>query len=254
MCLWLQQKKKNPRIYNIRYKIILSKNTQTKFKIIYCKYFLKNKKKTLFRQWKEASSTRIPTYFSPYKPTQSIPNCSRRPYTSFSLSLSFLGTQRQKARRIVAARVCKRSVEASSHSRIERIRSRGWCKGCRSLRGIIHAISPQAAQWARHLDNKQRRHNYSIPPLRVVVGVEFRSFAPLHPFPSLIQLEPRIQEVSFVGGTFQGASVGSSHASLTAFHPRSIEPWLPMTEFRENRVKGRGIVVSLVIFGNIRWM
>lgn len=154
----------------------------------------------------------------------------------------------------MAARVCKRSVEASSHSRIERIRSRGWCKGCRSLRGIIHAISPQAAQWARHLDNKQRRHNYSIPPLRVVVGVEFRSFAPLHPFPSLIQLEPRTQEVSFVGGTFQGASVGSSHASLTAFHPRSIEPWLPMTEFRENRVKGRGIVVSLVIFGNIRWM
>lgn len=82
------------------------------------------------------------------------------------------------------ARVCKRSVEASFHSRIERerIRWRGWCKGCRSLRGIIHAISPQAAQWARHLDNKQRRHNYSIPPLRVVVGVEFRSFAPsLHP-------------------------------------------------------------------------
>lgn len=89
----------------------------------------------------------------------------------------------------------------------------------------------------RHLDNKQRRHNYSIPPLRVVVGVEFRSFAPSVPPPLIEQLEPRTQEVSFVGGTFQGASVGSSHDSLTAFDVSIPDrSSLGLAEFRENRV------------------
>lgn len=140
------------------------------------------------------------------------------------------------------ARVCKRSVEASFHSRIERerIRWRGWCKGCRSLRGIIHAISPQAAQWARHLDNKQRRHNYSIPPLRVVVGVEFRSFAPsLHhpPWSSNSSHVPRS-----VVCAFQRASVGSSLS--TDFHPRSIKPWLGRIS-SEDRALYRWYLISV---------
>lgn len=146
----------------------------------------------------------------------SIPNCSRRPF-SFSLSLSAWNTKTEREKN---ARVCVngRLKRAFIHGSRERIRWRGWCKGCRSLRGIIHAISPQAAQWARHLDNKQRRHNYSIPPLRVVVGVEFRSFAPsLHhpPWSSNPSHVPKKCRLC-VRWIF----------SLTAFHPRSIKPWL----------------------------
>lgn len=168
----------------------------------------------------------------------SIPNCSRRPF-SFSLSLFAWNTKTEREKN---ARVCvnNRLKRVFIHGSRERIRWRGWCKGCRSLRGIIHAISPQAAQWARHLDNKQRRHNYSIPPLRVVVGVEFRSFAPsLHhpPWSSNSSHVPRS-----VVCAFQRASVGSSLS--TDFHPRSIKPWLGRIS-SEDRALYRWYLISV---------